>query len=238
MDFHIALIIVSFASLVKGVTGFGFALVALPLLLFYYDPITIIPVLVICNLFSSVVIVLQKRDYPRLGKKLDHMIIYGAVFASFGALILTNVSASMFKNALGIIFMIMTLIGLFSPKRVRTYSITTYKVVGAIVGLLTSSVSVSAPPLALFLQFAGVDSKQFRITFAWFNVLTAPVAIIAYAIAGLIDVQMLKLVVCFLPILYLGTYLGKRLNAFMPESIFRAAILIIMLISCVILLIH
>lgn len=53
MEIFWIIIIVLAASLVKGITGFGFALVSLPLLLIWYSPREIIPVLILCNLIAS-----------------------------------------------------------------------------------------------------------------------------------------------------------------------------------------
>ena len=50
------ILIITFSSLIKGITGFGFALVSFPLLLMWYEPKEIIPVLMICNLIASVLI--------------------------------------------------------------------------------------------------------------------------------------------------------------------------------------
>lgn len=237
MEIYIILAIIALASLIKGVTGFGFALVALPPLLFFYSPSEIIPVLVICNLFASVVMILQKRDYPRLAKGLNQMIIYGAICAAFGALVLKNVPSALLKYSLGSIFIVMTLISLIRPKRKRHYKLHTYKIVGGIIGLLTASVSVSGPPLALFLQSTGITNKQFRMAFAWFNVFTAAVAVAAYAIAGLIHTQQLRMVLYFIPILYLGSFVGKRLNAFIPEKLFNTIILLITFVASLMLLV-
>ncbi len=236
MDFYIILIIIVIASLIKGITGFGFAMVALPPLLFYYSPVDIIPVLVMCNLFASFIMILQKRDYPRLGKKINQMIIYGTIFAIFGALILKNVPGTTLKFILGILFIAMTIISLIRPKHIRQYSLTSYKIIGGIIGLLTSSISVSGPPLVLFLQTTNIDNKQFRITFAWFNVFTASIAVAGYAIAGFIHKNTLLMVLYFVPILYLGSYIGKRLNAYLPEKLFHTLILMITFVASLMLL--
>jgi len=54
-------LIITLSSLIKGITGFGFALVSFPLLLMWYTPKEIIPILMICNLIASVMIVLTKK---------------------------------------------------------------------------------------------------------------------------------------------------------------------------------
>lgn len=44
------ILIITFSSLIKGITGFGFALVSFPLLLMWYEPKEIIPRLpLVCN---------------------------------------------------------------------------------------------------------------------------------------------------------------------------------------------
>lgn len=74
------------SSLIKGVTGFGFALLSLPILLMWYEPVEIIPVLMVCNLVASLFIVLQKKK-NKLIDKPSKLLLVSEVCSQFWELL-------------------------------------------------------------------------------------------------------------------------------------------------------
>ncbi|MCW3805417.1 sulfite exporter TauE/SafE family protein [Plebeiibacterium marinum] len=228
--------IITLASLIKGITGFGFALVALPPLLLWYAPSDIIPVIVICNFISSTIIILQKKDLNLVPRKARYMIATASVFTLFGVLILKHLTADSLTHSISLIFITLTGLSFFRLKTSIKIPDFSYPVIGAIIGLLAGCTSVGGPPLAIFLNAAKVSNQQFRVIFSWFNIATASIAIIGYAIAGLITMESLHLVLLFTPVLFLGTFIGKKLNSKIPSLLFKKSTLVITLISCIILL--
>jgi len=238
MEIFWILLIVLIASLVKGITGFGFALVSLPLLINWYSPKELIPVLILCNLFVSTVIVLQKKDEKLVNRQFRSFIIFGGLFTLFGVIVLKNMPEEMLIRTLSIILIVLSVISLLGIKYSLKLTDTAYKVAGAFLGFLTGSTSISGPPMALFLHSANVNNKEFREIFAWFSIVTTVIALGGYAFFGLLTLQTFKMAGMFLPILYFGTYFGKRLNHRIPISVFKQSILIITLFSSIMLLLR
>lgn len=228
--------IISVASLVKGITGFGFALIALPPLLIWYTPIQIIPILIICNFISSTIIILQKKDAKLVPLQLKPLIISGCVFTIFGVLILKHADANNLIHIISIIFIILTALSFFKLKTALDLPNIAYPFVGAVIGFLAGCTSVSGPPLAIFLNATKVNNQEFREVFSWFNIATSIIAIVGYAIVGLITLTTIKTVALFFPILYMGSFVGKRLNKHIPAKTFKNSTLFITLASCLILL--
>lgn len=238
MDYFWIILIIVVASLVKGITGFGFAMVSLPLLLFWYSPKVVIPVLILCNFFASLMIVLQKKEYKLINRHFKSLIIYGGCTTILGVLTLRFMSSNILILSISIFFIIVSILYLFNIKysrRVRKY---TYKIAGAVCGFLTGSISVGGPPLALFLNLRQANNRQFREIFAWFNIITAAIAIFGYALLGLLTMETIKLSLLFIPILLLGTFFGKKINTIIPAKRFRRITVIMSLISSILLLIN
>ncbi|PVX50730.1 hypothetical protein C7377_1044 [Balneicella halophila] len=236
MEYLAIVIIVLIAAFVKGVTGFGFALVSLPLLMFWFPAKELIPVLMFCNLFASILIVLQKKEYKLIDKKGQSLIIYGAIFTILGVATLNYIPDKALTAVIAIFFIIMSIFSLIKNKRIRFYNIGIYKTAGAICGFLTGCISVSGPPLALFLNQVNVSNKQFREIFAWFSITTATVALTGYYFAELLTWQTLKLSAISIPLLFVGSYVGKRLNQRIPQHLFEKLILGICIFSSIALL--
>lgn len=236
-DFWIILIVV-LSSLIKGITGFGFALISLPLLLNWYRPTEIIPVLMLCNFMASTFIILQKKEHRLVNKQHRLLIFSGGLFTVAGVLLLRFINEQLLVHVTGVAFMVMTLLS-FKPRttKLKPLSNRIYVIAGAVIGVITGSISVSGPPLALFLNRVNVDKMAFREVFAWFSVVTALIAITGYIPAGLLTVESLKQVVVFVPILLLGTLLGKQLNYHITGNNFRLINIIITLLSSLMLVI-
>lgn len=236
MELFWILVIVSVASLIKGISGFGFALVALPPLLLWYSPVEIIPVLLVCNLISSVIIVLQKKDHGLVKIEYKSLIAWGGVFSFAGAAVLKYIPDGVMIRTISVVFIVLALLTIFSVKKEINLSKISYKISGAVIGFLTGAISLSGPPLAILLNLTNVSNQEFREIFSWFNIVTSVIAIAGYLSMGLLTQESLKIVLMFAPILYLGSFIGKRLNNFIPSHIFRNATLVITLISCAVLL--
>lgn len=237
VDFWIILIIV-LSSLIKGMTGFGFALFSFPLLLIWFEPKEIVPVLMICNLIASIFITLQKKEHRLLDKKSYLLIGAGSAFTILGVIALSSINGKLLVHLSGLLFLLLTLFSLRKRKPIqRELSNHVYLWAGSLVGFITGAVSVSGPPLALFLRSANVSNRKFREIFAWFSVITAVIAILGYAQAGLITAQTLKLSVVCTPILLAGTIVGKKLNSNLSLDRFQTINMVLTLIASILLII-
>jgi uncharacterized protein len=232
-------LIVTLSSLIKGITGFGFALFSFPLLLIWYTPKEIIPVLMIGNLIASILIVMQKKDKRLLDRNSHVLIASGGLFTLLGVWALSASSGTALVHITGILFIALTLLSLFHKKQKENpLTQKSYVLAGVIIGFITGAVSVSGPPLALFLNKANIDNRKFREVFAWFSVVTAIIAILGYYHQGLLTREALWLSTLFTPILLAGTVMGKRINALLSISQFQTINIVLTLISSILLILN
>ena len=225
-------LIIAFSSLVKGLTGFGFALLSLPLLLTWYAPKEIIPVLMMCNLISSLLIVMQKKEYKLLDKQSYYLIGTGGLFTIAGVIALHSIDWKWLIRLAGFLFIVLTIYSLVRkvPKKTSMCD-RSYFSAGAFVGFLAGAVSVSGPPLAIFLNKASISNRKFREIFATFNVITAIIALFGYYQAGMVTIQTLKTSFLFVPILLTGTIVGKKLNTSISTEKFQTINIVLTLIA-------
>lgn len=236
MAYYWIVLIIALASLIKGMTGFGFALVAFPLLLNFYSPKELIPVLIFCNLLASGMIVLQKKDRKLVNTQFRSLIVFGALFTIVGVLTLNYISERVLMVIMSSFFILLAMLSLLGVRYSFKLTDFSYKLAGAILGFLTGSISISGPPLALFMNAAKVDNQIFREVFAWFSMVTAAIALIGYGLIGLLTMETLKLTMLFLPLLFVGSFVGKRLNQYASPVLFQQISMVITLLSGVFLL--
>lgn len=237
MEYLAVAIIVLLAAFVKGVTGFGFALVSLPLLMFWFPAKELIPLLMLCNLFASILIVLQKKEYKLVDRKARSLILYGAVFTILGVAVLSYIPNKALIAILSVFFILISGVSILKKRKIAAaYQIGVYRLAGAICGFLTGCISVSGPPLALFLHQVNVNNRQFREIFAWFSITTATIALLGYYATGILNWKTLELAAVSIPLLFIGSYIGKRLNSKIPQRLFERLILGLCVFSSILLL--
>jgi len=228
--------VILLASLLKGITGFGFALLSMPLLLFVYPVKFLIPVLTIFNLFTSILIVLSKKQ-KKEGIKAVVLPLWGVVGIIPGILFLHSQSDHSLKIFAGIMLSLLAFAFLFGYRfKIRSPWRATM-IAGLISGFLNGSISVGGPPLAFFLTSIKEDNEGFRMKFAWFSIATASSALIGYASAGLVSHETLRLSMIMLPVLITGTFVGKKVSKYIPIETFRKICILISLISGIMVLV-
>jgi len=232
-------LIIIVSSLIKGITGFGFALISFPFLLIWYAPKEIIPVLMICNLIASILIVVQKKEHKLLDKQSYLLIGAGGIFTMGGVIALSSTSGEVLVTMAGILFIALTIYSLIkrNPAKVKLPD-SHYISAGAFIGFLTGAVSVSGPPLALFLNRARVNNRKFREIFAAFNVITASIALFGYFQADMITMEIIKTSLMFIPILLAGTITGKKLNSTMSMGSFQTTNIVLTLLASLLMVIR
>jgi len=205
------------AALLQTATGFGFSLIATPLLLLVYEPQTAIQLNIILGLSVSLVML------PRLAREADpvllrRMVIGTLAGAPLGLAIYLHGDVALLKGivatlALGLA-LLLALKYHFARSAGRDYGI------GAASGLLSTSIGVPGPPLMLYFS-GGQFSKQAArgTTLAFF--LFAYAGSLAFQVAGSGFAEGVgsAAVVC-LPMTLFGVVIGQVIFGFINQRLF------------------
>jgi len=204
------------SSIVKGITGFGFSLLAIPFLSFIFPLNILVPALVIFNFVTSILVLIKLEEKVK-AYYIIPMMIAALIGIPFGIFVLTYINADVLK-----ILISLTVI-LFSIKMLKGVQLAKHNLkkplifAGFISGLLTSSISIGGPPLVIALDRKGYTKDLFRGIFVWFMVFSSLFSTIGFIYKGLLTFETIKYASFALPILFLGSGLGvkiaSRLNA-------------------------
>ncbi len=152
-----AVVIVALAGLMRGVTGFGGAMLMAPPLSFLIGPVpTVVTALV---LEAAAALVLFRDAWPKINRRvLLYLIVPSCFTVSLGGYLLITVDPFIARKLIAgvvVVFSLALLAGLrYSGKPRPVTSI----VLGSIVGVLLGATSVGAPPVILYL-LSGPDPQ-------------------------------------------------------------------------------
>ncbi|HOG45582.1 MAG TPA: sulfite exporter TauE/SafE family protein [Anaerolineae bacterium] len=219
---HIAfgLVVVSLAGLTMGLTGFGFALMATPLLLLVLPPTVVVPLLTLQSTLNNVVILWESRRWVDL-RRIWPLMLAGIVGVPFGAYLLVAWDVNTLKAFIGAAAALSALALLFGFKRHIVRERLAALPVGLASGLLNGSTGMAGAPVILFFTNQGIEKRAFRANLtAYFGLLNV-VTLTTYAANGLITRPVAACAGLLLPGLVVGLVVGTRLVPRVNEQRFR-----------------
>jgi uncharacterized membrane protein YfcA len=197
------------AAVVRGFSGFGFSLLTITALSLALDPARIIPSIFILEIVASLSLlpgVWREAQWRSIG----WLILGVALFTPAGVWLLAAVPAAPMKLALGL-FVFATALLLMRgfvmkrmPNRIGTVA------TGAAAGLLNGAFGIGGPPLILFFFNSPAGAAVGRASVIALFVLIDVVGLVFLAHQGLVTQTSLLQATLFLPMLWLGVWIGHH----------------------------
>lgn len=212
--------IILFASFIQSITGFGFAVVGTPLLLFFMNPKEVVMLMVFGAFMQNLMVICKTRG------KSDPKFILPLFTASLlgiipGVYILNVVDGSLLKFLIGIAVLLASAVmaGNFTVK--ITHEKLATVLVGILSGFLGGSTSLSGPPVALFLMNQRQDKEAFRANLVRYFCLGNVATLIVMYYMGTMDITALKPGIYMVPAILLGVWLGEKAFKKVSPQMFR-----------------
>jgi uncharacterized membrane protein YfcA len=218
------------AGLLASVTGFGFFLVAVPILTVYLEPILVVPTLVLLGFGLSIVLMLS--SYRSLNvRRVWILALAGAITTPVGAALLVILDPFIIKIVAGTVVGVASIGMLTGFRRAAEQESATSIAVGAASGLLSGSTALAGPPIVLFFSNQGVPPREFRANLIFYFAALDLVGLPSYAAAGILTRDSLMLAGQLAPGAAVGVLLGLWLAPRVPVVVFRRVALVIVLVS-------
>jgi len=224
--------IVVVAGFLQGLTGFGFVLIALPLLGLFIGIKTIIPLVILLALCISMTLSVQLRSSINLKS------IYGLMAATIpgiplGVYTLKHIPAEMLAIIVGIIMVAFTSYQLLAKPTAKQLGIPSTILAGFVSGVLAGSIGAGGPPVIVYSSLQPWTKDQAKATLAFYFAISGAMVSITHAYTGLITQEVLKLFLISIPALIVGILLGsiayKKLS---DHGYKKLAFIIVFILGC------
>jgi uncharacterized membrane protein YfcA len=216
----VALFSALLAGIVTGMTGFGLALISTPLLLFVYEPRTVIVLTAVFSIFINAAVVLDSwRDaHGRLASALLLPAFAGIVV---GAEILKTVEPVYIRLAVGTVVALSALLLLQDVRLPGAGSRWGPVVAGSTSGALSTSTGLAGPPIVLLLAARDLPKHAFRGTSALYFLVMSLAGIVILSLRGLVEGGDLPLAAVLIPAAMVGKAIGTAALKKISEDAFR-----------------
>ncbi|WP_377812120.1 sulfite exporter TauE/SafE family protein [Bradyrhizobium oligotrophicum] len=195
------------AALVRGFTGFGFALTAVPLLGLFMPPTQSVPVAVCLQLLIGL------GDLPRASRVCDWpslrwLILGGVIGSPIGVLVLSLVSASAARLLIALITVgaVVLLNAGFRLTTAPARRITA--LVGLTAGMFNGLAGMPGPPVIVYYNSGAFGRIAARASMMVFFLVSSIVATATLASFDLLDLHVAVLTALGIPVMLVGTWLG------------------------------
>jgi len=216
------------AGVTSGLTGFGFALVTVPLLILVLPPKVVVPIISLLSNLTHLLILIETRRWLQ-PRRILPLMLAGIAGIPLGTYLLLALDAQTLKILIGVVTTLAAIAMLTGFSRPIRNEKLAFFPVGFISGLLTGSTGMGGPPVVLFFSNQGVEKQVCRANFTLFFTVTSLVALPTQLAGGLLTSQVWTHALVFSPALLLGTVLGIRLARVISEAIFRKLTLFVII---------
>jgi len=217
----VALIAALLAGIVTGLTGFGLALISTPLLLFVYEPRTVVVLTAIFSIFISGAVVWDSWHEAR--KRLVLALLIPAIFGVVaGVEVLSVIDPDYVRLGVGVIVIFSALLLVRDVRLPGAGTRWGTLVAGTVSGALSTSTGLAGPPIVLLLAARGLPKHEFRGTSALYFLPMSIVGLAVLALRGLVEAGEIPLGLLLIPAAIAGKALGTVLLGRVSERTFRA----------------
>lgn len=225
------------ASVVQSATGFGYALVAGPVVYAVLEPAEAVALIMIVGEAISMLMLFGERRRPHLlWREISPALAAAIPGLPLGALLIRVIPAPVMTFAVGAIVSALCVVRLMRRNRPaeerpvpgRTYAVAA----GFSVGVLTTSTTTSGPPLAIWLTARRLEPAVIRdvvtVIFAFLDVVGLITIVL---IAGTESLPAVSLLVPLLIVAAIGHGVGRRVFLRLPAAAYEPVVLGVALVA-------
>ncbi len=231
--YTIITIVLLVSAMIKGVSGFGTSLIAIPSLiaLGVMGPADARALIVSINLVLNMIILISARkltfEHARPYMLLIVSVFVAALLAGF---LLPRVTADIFHVLMGVL-LILTAINRFFDVRFTIEHPKRYFVpLGFVGGTLNTLIGAGSVPVLIFLANSKTKKTDFRVTVSLFLLILNAGSLISFLLAGTYSSDIALLGVVFAPVMIFGTFIGIRFQHHVNEQLFKKIVAVLLFV--------
>ncbi len=220
----VALLVALFSALlagtVSGLTGFGLALISVPLLLFVYDPKTVVVITAVLSVIINLAVVWDSwRDADR--RVVVALLPPALVGVIAGTEVLRAVDPDYIRLGVGIVVVFSALLLLRDVRLPGAETRWGTVVAGSASGALSTSTGLAGPPIVLLFASRNLPKRAFRGSSALYFLVMSLVGLAVLYLRGIFAAEQVPLALALIPAAFLGKALGTALLKKVSERGFR-----------------
>ena len=225
----LCVVIIFIAYVIKGLSGFGSGLVAIPLLAFFLPLPFIVPVLALVSYTGTVYQSVTYREHV-VWRDLWPLLPFSLAGITIALWLLVNADITVLTLTLGIFIFCYAIYSLL-PHNIKSGSRWWAVAAGSSAGLVGALFGTGGPFYVLYLKMRQVTKQQFRATITMIFLVDGGARMLGYYYSDLFTSKMVTLALVLLPVLMLAMYVGQHLHIKINDHRFNQVVSVLLLVS-------
>jgi len=222
--------VVLISGFIRGLTGYGFALIASPLLAAMLAPADAVPAVIMLQLGSGL-IGMRRALRDCLPRQTTVLVAAALITTPAGALLLHLVPADAMRLVIAGLTLTALAILLWGRKRPQGHSTGFAIPFGLAAGLFGGACAIPGPPIIAYFMTIASDPRSSRASMNVVFVAIGLVALITGLVGGLITPLSFMIALVTSPAMVIGTVVGGRLFGRIAATTYRRIGLISLAVS-------
>jgi uncharacterized membrane protein YfcA len=222
--FYLFFLLALLAEIIGTVSGFGSSILFVPLATLFIDFKLVLGITAVFHVFSNLskIFLFQKGVHKNIAIKLG---IPAVIFVIIGAYLTSVIPLKQIELAMNLIILALTLFLISgASKKIKQSNFNLYTggvISGFFAGLIGTGGAIRGITLAAF----GLEKEVFIATSAIIDLGVDTSRAVVYILQGYFSQEHLLLIPFLVAIAMLGSYLGKKVLAYLPEKYFHYVVL-------------
>jgi uncharacterized protein len=229
--FLVAFAVVLVAAATQALTGFGYSLLAVPLLALALDPKTAVVGAAIAGMALNLGTVAAERAHVQW-RATATLVFFGTLGIPVGLLLLATLSDRALRIMIAVVALLCTA-QVWRGAKLPQHPIVV-AIAGFVSGALGTSTGTNGPPLVAAFQAMGYDPRQFRATLGAVFTFTGVIGLVGFVVTGQITGEAAFIGLATVPAALGGWLAGNRLFARIPADKFRRLVLAALAVSALV----
>ncbi len=223
------LLIVTLATFIQTATGFGLALVAVPLLTAVIGLQATAPFVSIFGLIVIFLLLLRYRDAIHI-RPVIILVIAALAGVPLGLYLLREIDPAVGTKILGAFIVVYVIYAFLTPMLPQLTNRTWPYLVGFVSGLLGGLYAISGPPVIIYGNCKQWPPKTFKANLQGFFLPVGIMILLGHFLEGNVTPLLWRYALWSLPAIGVGMVLGLQLDGRINTTTFRKIVLILLLI--------
>lgn len=222
-------VIIFFAFLILSLTGFGHALVAMPLLIPLIGLSNAAPLVALCSLVGTLALLVHYYQHIRL-RTVWRYALASAVGIPLGVYLLDFIDEKTGMTALAVVVIGYSLYSLLNLRLPHLKGYIWAYTFGLLTGVLSGAYNTGGPPAVIYATTNRWEPDEFRGNLRGISLLNSAIVVTTHALSHNLTPLVWGYFVYTLPALLIGTAGGLLLASRIPARIFQKMVLVLLLV--------
>ncbi|MBN2721072.1 MAG: sulfite exporter TauE/SafE family protein [Proteobacteria bacterium] len=221
--------VVFIAGFTQGLSGFGSVLIALPLIVLFWDVRTAVPLVSLLAICNTTILRIQLHAHVRY-KRIVPLFIAAVPGMVLGAQLLKAVQARYLEVLIGLLLTTFSLYLFISRPREKELGGVWKWAAGFLSGILGGSIGANGPPVIIYTSLQPWEKDPVKSTLVGYFMIAGIAISSIHAAFGLITAEVLRLfAVGFLPATA-GLLAGSHIYSRMNSGAYRKAVIFLLFV--------